>query len=1348
MWKKLLILIIENIDMLRILQVIQIVVFIICVNSIQGQNVNFISDEGFTNGALSGQTNWDAQSGWSVEAATGVVTTTQWWQKAAWGQPFSLSEVGDQITFRVDLNLTGTLAATNNPLIRIGFIASSDVNANLSTMLNTVYLSSTNGGLLQLRDNTNSNPLSLGTSLTILECQGSETTDDLALLVTLTLGIDAASSTISAKLLNVTDGTSSSIGHYNGIKTDVFNASTSSIYGFFQAQSFTSGSDLTAINVKKVSMISKVDIFPKVKREIGGISTLDRSKYFNIHAGVNDVEPDFYTDYNVSQSGRQFYGPGGFNVLDTISPGAVGTGTVGTYPESSPENNTTLREVRRYVATDHPYHVYEEGLDPVAFADWAVEYYKNFATTDSRPEYYEPMNEPFVHARDYYDEPDFDTDAEARVKLEMAQFFKHVAQKIHAAPELDNMKILGYSSAFPSFEITDFSNWNQNMKMFMDEAGADVDIFSTHLYDGINQVGQETRRSGSNMEAILDLIETYSYDKWGLIKPHGITEFGGIVNGDYTDINNVQSIRSQNSILFGLLERTDRMEIAIPFTTGKSTWHIKQDTIEMPYHMPYKAILYKPIPIGVPLDQVTGWEYTNRIHFYELWKDVAGERVLIRSGNKDVLAQAFANNDKLYVAFNNLDDFDQSVNLKLHGNLPEISNVVIKSLIVNPGVDAVYTTQSFTELQESYTLKKNETVVIEYTFSESLVFDKTIESVNYYSNNHLQEIQANTPIVYNFNGVTLGNSGYAKLSMSIGRTHDKSKSPTVLFNNISIPVPINWKGYDQASRATFFGTIEISVPIGLLNENNTVSITFADTGGHLSSLILNAETSDANVLSDITWDGSDSSEWAAAANWDINTVPSATDNVIIPDVATAPIIGATTGAEINNLTIKEPDGINITAGGSLIVNGSSSGNITYNRTLDTDNWYLVSSPVVGEMYDDAYVTDNGIDLGADSNRGIASYITSDDTWDYMQAGETATFLAGIGYSIKRSSVGDVSFTGTLNVADTGVDVVLDATGNRYNLLGNPYSSHIASATFLTNEAAVSETQTLWVWNQVTGASGAYEVKTLADAMVIAPAQGFFIKANAAGGTFNFAESNQAGSGGTFQRTEARPEMHLTLSNQSDVREAKIYYIENMTTGFDVGYEGELFNGVANPLDIYTHLVADSEGKNYQVQSLPDNDFEDTIIPLGINAISGSSISIEASKNNFPEGMNIYLEDKQDNSFTLLESDVNFNTTLENDLSGIGRFYLHTTSSTMSTNDLATNNNLSIYSYNRETLRVVGIQKGVANISIYNLLGQKVLSSSFQGNGVNDISLPSIINGIYIAKITSENRTTNRKIILE
>ena len=442
--------------------------------------------------------------------------------------------------------------------------------------------------------------------------------------------------------------------------------------------------------------------------------------------------------------------------------------------------------------------------------------------------------------------------------------------------------------------------------------------------------------------------------------------------------------------------------------------------------------------------------------------------------------------------------------------------------------------------------------------------------------------------------------------------------------------------------------------------------------------------------------------------------------------------------------------VTISNGGSLIAtDGSVTGNITFNRTLATENWYLMSSPVVGETYDNAYVTANGIASGTQNtnSRGIALYTTSNDSWDYMQANETATFSDGTGYSVKRSSSGTVSFTGTLNVDNAGVDVVLSSDGNRFNLLGNPYTSHIASATFLANEGAVSETQTLWVWDEGSG-SGTYEVKTLADAMVIAPTQGFFVKANAAGGTFNFSESNQASSGGTFQRTDTRPEIYLTISDQTDVREAKIYYIENMTTGFDVGYEGELFNGVSNPLAIYTHLVADSNGKNYQVQSLPPNNFENMVVPVGVNAESGTSITIDAVTNNFPSGINIYLEDKQDNSFTLLDTDANFSTTLENNLSGIGRFYLHTTSGVLSADDIGINNNISIYTSSNDNLRIVGVQNGTANLQMFNILGKKLLKTSFEGNGVNDIKVNDIPIGIYIVKLTTENGTLNRKIIIQ
>ena len=74
-------------------------------------------------------------------------------------------------------------------------------------------------------------------------------------------------------------------------------------------------------------------------------------------------------------------------------------------------------------------------------------------------------------------------------------------------------------------------------------------------------------------------------------------------------------------------------------------------------------------------------------------------------------------------------------------------------------------------------------------------------------------------------------------------------------------------------------------------------------------------------------------------------MPTGSTHAIIPDVTNAPIIGASTNAAVFNLTITEADGLVINSGGTLIVNGTSSGNVTYNRNLGTSNWYLISAPV-------------------------------------------------------------------------------------------------------------------------------------------------------------------------------------------------------------------------------------------------------------------------------------------------------------------------------------------------------------------------------------------------------------------
>jgi hypothetical protein len=833
---------------------LKLLTFLCCFSFfIKAQNaVNFSTAEGFTNGStLTSQTNWSASS-WIVDTDNGgMVATSTDWKRAAWQKAFTLHEAGDLIKLRIDLNFSGIINEVNKPLFKVGFSASGDVEFT-NPAANTVFLSVIDNidyvsPILHLRHDNNQFALTPDAYLELSSVQGTTASDDLAIELTLTLGQDASSSTIEAKLLNVTDATETPLGMYTGIDPVVFSAAQSGLYPFFSTQLLSEGMSAAntnssySVNVTKltVEVFSTVTVKPAVKRYLGDTSALDRGKYFNLHStGGNDVENNFFTDYNATNHGRGFWGPAAYAVQQE--------GQVGVYP--SPKSGTSdVRVVSRYIGTEHPYNVYEEGINVTALSDWVVAYFKNFVGVNLRPEFYEPMNEPFVHARDYYDEPDWDPVAEARVKLEMAQVYNEIGSKIHAAPELANMKVIGYAAAFPSFEKNDFSIWSQNMKMFMDEAGSTMDALSTHLYDGVNQVGQDTKRSGSNMEAILDLIESYSYQKWGTVKPHVISEFGGIVGSTYSDISNVQSIRSQNSMLFGLLERQDVTELTIPFTTGKSTWHIT----EANNYLPYKAVLFKPVPFGVPLDQVTSWEYTDRIYFYELWKNVSGDRIELNSTNPDIQVQGFRDENKLFIALNNLDDFDRTISLQLQSVAGStLNDVRIKSLIINPNEEAQFTDQTTTLLPESYNLKANETVVFEYTYDNTFSYDNALISNRHYNNEStVQPITANSSMTYTFSDVPTSSVAFATLRMSIGRKHDRSKSPTISINGEIISVPANWKGYDQANRDDFFGMIEIDVPVESLQANTSVTLEFPDSGGHLSSLVLITETYDKNVLS-------------------------------------------------------------------------------------------------------------------------------------------------------------------------------------------------------------------------------------------------------------------------------------------------------------------------------------------------------------------------------------------------------------------------------------------------------------------------------------------------------------------
>ena len=476
---------------------------------------------------------------------------------------------------------------------------------------------------------------------------------------------------------------------------------------------------------------------------------------------------------------------------------------------------------------------------------------------------------------------------------------------------------------------------------------------------------------------------------------------------------------------------------------------------------------------------------------------------------------------------------------------------------------------------------------------------------------------------------------------------------------------------------------------------------------------------------------------------------------------------------IGNFESESSANVVLKSGASIIVSGTKTGNITYKRNLLTDSYFLVSPPVSGQSYDNSYVSTYGLDEAGTLN-AIGTYTTSNNTWDFMEDGETLPFTSGIGYNVKRASgSGELSFTGViagdLETQNGGVNFALiydsssspdnddEYLGYNWNLVGNPYPAYIKNSEFLTTNSS-NILPTIWTWDS---ANETYDDKVgnILNSenanFPIAPGQGFFVRSSAPG-AINIPEANQyhqieIGGVDTFERINTLTSIKLIINNGSSYnRHCDVYYLDDVTLGFDYGYEGQLFGGGgnANSLAIYTQLLENNEGVNYQTQSLPNTNYEGMVVPVGVDALANAEITISAELNNFPASIKVFLEDKQENTFTRLDATSNFSTTLSTDLNSTGRFYLHTTSASLSTGNVLDNNPVNIFTTTRDNLRIVGVQSGTANVQMFNILGKQVLNTSFEGTGSNNINLPVLSSGVYIVQVKNESGTINKKVVIK
>ncbi|ARV16524.1 carbohydrate-binding protein [Polaribacter sp. SA4-12] len=612
-----------------------------------------------------------------------------------------------------------------------------------------------------------------------------------------------------------------------------------------------------------VSFFSQtVTIDIEQQRFLGDVSNLDRIKYFNMHNSGPDAESEqFLKEHNVG-FGRGFWGP-------FASKG------LGNFPSTSPSNDGFVRQVRRFIATASPLNVWKPGYSTGVAGNVAVRYFMDEVSAKDRPEYWEPFNEPFIKAgKTEYTSLGY---TQSQVVSEMSVWFREMAKKIHSTPELAKMKVIGFSDAYPSFERRGFTNWRDRQKKFIDIAGTDMDALSVHPYDGVNVTGQANGRSGSNLEAILDLLETYSALKFGAPKKLAISEFGVIENGDiysagYNDSEIALTIRGLNSMMFNFFERQDNIEITIPFITGKAEFYYKT-----PQTKPYIPSLVIPTELRTTVNPNNGLYISDNFklswkqNFYKFWKNVEGERATINSDDLDIQAQVFVKGDKAYVVLNNLDDADKNVNLSFLSGGSNISSVLTKSIIVNGILDPFYNPGSVSSsVPSSILLKNGETILFEITYNSNLTFTKTITREKYYGNPSdvsltsefapVLKATASTSHAFNFSRIDKGtlNDGKATLRVSVGVPLKQEFASgleglnilpdEIKVNGTALTVPTNWKGYDQTGRVEFFGLLEINVPYNLLNYgNNTVSIKYNKTKGNSNISLGNNRYEKANV---------------------------------------------------------------------------------------------------------------------------------------------------------------------------------------------------------------------------------------------------------------------------------------------------------------------------------------------------------------------------------------------------------------------------------------------------------------------------------------------------------------------
>lgn len=473
-----------------------------------------------------------------------------------------------------------------------------------------------------------------------------------------------------------------------------------------------------------------------------------------------------------------------------------------------------------------------------------------------------------------------------------------------------------------------------------------------------------------------------------------------------------------------------------------------------------------------------------------------------------------------------------------------------------------------------------------------------------------------------------------------------------------------------------------------------------------------------------TWDGSSSSDWNTAANWDLNAVPTATDNVVIANAGTAPVVASGVGASCNNLTVNSSASLTIDDGGSLITNGTitNNGTIEYNKDFFLRNeWVLLSMPfadLTANTFLDMYLQQWNEPAGNWSDvTNISEPLTPVKGFSFFD-----TFYESgkpIGYTF--------TFSGTqLNTGDQSLPVTADGTGGNTgaNLVGNPYPSYLDW-----NE--VSGYGAKYTWN-----GSGYDQYVYVEGsgygegnQIVEPMEGFFIL-TASSGTFSLDNSMRTHTAWAKSKNKSLQNgLVLEASGSAYEDELWLVFDEQASENFELQRDAWK---LLSYNDSISQLWSVSPDGKLSIDARPD--CESIQLGFANNVADFYSIGLQQM-----EGISIAtLEDTKTGTFhDLTKGAYEFAWDVNDDEM---RFILHL--NPVGINELAEQ---PVFAYlNGEQLYVRHQQDAV--IQLLDLSGRLLYQQQVSEEGVHRFA-PALPKGLYLIRLLSNHSSKTQKIIL-